>query len=977
MKFLLFILTASLSLSFYAPANTVQKESYLEKSSSREESVKLQLPNGLEALLISDPTLTSSGATLSVAAGAWHSPRSSLGLPHFIEHMIFLGSEQYPEEQSFSQFINKNGGEQNAFTADLFTSYYFTIASSEMEEALSRFSALFTAPLFSEGSLQRERMAIDQEHAKNFGNDSRRTRLVQKELSDSSHPHHYFTTGNKETLAKVSSSELRKWWEQYYGAEKMRLVVYSSLPLHALKKIITNDFGKIPLSKNNSFSTEKKEAAPSPFSPLEGKIVYIEPSIPITSLQLHWLLPAALSSNQGGTAELAALLKATYPGNLADLLEQEGLATALSVRHNWFDFNQKSFCIEIFLTNKGVQHVQKVIERVFEQIALFKSETVPNEILESLHKVASLHAAENSKEKELFSLLEEHAETVPFEKLEDYLSSSSTPFESNPSAIKELAASLSASHAHYFLVAPSHISAVNSNRTEKWLGARYSVKDLSSQLLNRWDTLKPGDAKLPPPNPFLPKKEDFISEQPEKSEAAFIENDYMKIYWEQSESPSPYLIFQLEITSPLLERTVSGELLPSLVVKNVQKKLKNIIAQAKEAGNQITIRRGSASLSIEIVAYHSIASKLLELIFNNLTALPTEKEFYSLKGELTSTYEHAYKESAIGYTRYISNLLTDKQNLDTEEKKALLKKVSYEQFSSFIKNYLNSYFVFGTVYGGAQEAIEPWSQKMSALLPGAPYALLKKEKRITGDADLAAPAETFSPLFVWNSFPTVGNGLLLLVQEPKEETLSEALLAIVMQGLLSHYFDELRTKQQTAYIVESYPFSTRSAKNFAAFSIQSNSFTPEELLTKNEQFLEKYLAGVEKGAFFTAEEFEKIRAALIGRYREIKEEQALSYTRNLHSTLYYHDGNSSWETRKAQELAAVTYSQAKQYLKNIFSKDNKNRLAIATYGLTRGETAIAKGQTTASEPLPPAPYLAVNGVEKARAFLGSLKNNDS
>ena len=54
----------------------------------------IRLSNALEVLLISDPSLENSAASLSVPIGSMHSPDNQLGLAHYLEHMLFLGSER-------------------------------------------------------------------------------------------------------------------------------------------------------------------------------------------------------------------------------------------------------------------------------------------------------------------------------------------------------------------------------------------------------------------------------------------------------------------------------------------------------------------------------------------------------------------------------------------------------------------------------------------------------------------------------------------------------------------------------------------------------------------------------------------------------------------------------------------------------------------------------------------------------------------
>ena len=122
------------------------------------------LPNGLEVLLCSDPTSNTAAAAMNVNVGASSDPETVPGLAHFNEHMLFLGTEKYPQEDSFETFLSANGGSSNAFTDSEDTCYYFDMTADNdkrLEEGLDRFASFFTSPLFTEAATGRELNAIE------------------------------------------------------------------------------------------------------------------------------------------------------------------------------------------------------------------------------------------------------------------------------------------------------------------------------------------------------------------------------------------------------------------------------------------------------------------------------------------------------------------------------------------------------------------------------------------------------------------------------------------------------------------------------------------------------------------------------------------------------------------------------------------------------------------------------------------------
>ena len=101
------------------------------------------LENDLKVLVISDPQTDLAAASLSVHVGQFHDPIDRQGLAHFLEHMLFLGTEKYPVEGEYKKFITANGGGTNASTSQEMTSYFFRIKNDALESGLDRFAQFF------------------------------------------------------------------------------------------------------------------------------------------------------------------------------------------------------------------------------------------------------------------------------------------------------------------------------------------------------------------------------------------------------------------------------------------------------------------------------------------------------------------------------------------------------------------------------------------------------------------------------------------------------------------------------------------------------------------------------------------------------------------------------------------------------------------------------------------------------------------
>lgn len=118
---------------------------------------------------------------------------------------MFLGTEKYPDENTYNRVLAEHGGHSNAFTASeevgvddnrvvscrfvgasvqressSQTVYYFDVHPAHLAEMLDIFAQFFIAPLFTESATMRELNAVQNEHSKNLQNDSWRLDLVRR-----------------------------------------------------------------------------------------------------------------------------------------------------------------------------------------------------------------------------------------------------------------------------------------------------------------------------------------------------------------------------------------------------------------------------------------------------------------------------------------------------------------------------------------------------------------------------------------------------------------------------------------------------------------------------------------------------------------------------------------------------------------------------------------------------------------------------
>ena len=226
-----------------------------------------KLENGVTCLLIQDQNSKAkkdsggnmASVSIAINAGSFNDPPSRQGLAHFLEHMIFMGSEKYPDENAFNSLISANGGYSNAYTENEHTNYQFKINYSELKLALDMKAHLLYKPLLKKEAQLREIQAVDSEFEGNFSYDNVRAELILSEsIEDKEHPCAQFGWGNLMSLTAKGKetlwNDLKSFYEEQYSADRTYLVIQSKNDIKEIRSWVTESFGILPnknLGKQN------------------------------------------------------------------------------------------------------------------------------------------------------------------------------------------------------------------------------------------------------------------------------------------------------------------------------------------------------------------------------------------------------------------------------------------------------------------------------------------------------------------------------------------------------------------------------------------------------------------------------------------------------------------------------------------------------------------------------------------------------
>lgn len=897
---------------------------------AKREMRKLRLENGLEALLISDPETHESGAALAVAVGSWDDPVDRPGMAHFVEHLLFLGTEKYPEEEGYTRYLDEYGGNRNAFTMADRTVYMFSVNNDGFSGALDRFGQFFISPLFTPSGVERECIAIHQEYCKDLPLDPWRVLYVKKELANKNHPFHSFCIGNRDTLAKIEQDELKRWYAEHYSANLMHLVVYSSQTLDILEKEVISLFSAV--SNKNKQPSLCSEPLMSEYQP---RLCVVTPVQDLQLLELSWEIPRFYGQDRLIHADklLSHVLGHEGSTSLLAQLKRENLAEKLSMGNFRAGNDQCLLSLTVQLTSKGVQEYENVIERCFEAISAIRTSGIPRYVFDEVCLTEEIGYRFQSRE-EIFELVSDYATRLIDEPLETFPRHTLFPTRHDPEKVAALITTLTPEACHYTLVAHPHQTKIKTTLKEQWMGVDYCLMPIAADKISKWIAAASHPAiSIPRPNPFLPenltvKGAQGAIEQPLPQPVLVSDEPTGKIYAAQdTQFLVPEICWTFSLKTPAIDdgdpRT---HVLADLYCHTINERLNTTAYEALTAGLNFSLKPKQGALELKINGYSDKAGDFLKTVTHAMkTVCLTEKEFNLYKDLLGRDYTNALSLNPLKQGGDLLWNILYQEFSGLEKKSNALGKTTYEQMVSFCKNVLNTCYVEGFIYGNIlnDEAKEIW-ESFKTRLAATPYPPKSHSKLKLANL----PAHDQPACLVVKS-QHLANALILTTDCGQFSFKRRAAQEILTKGLEEPFFSELRTRQQTAYLVTNWSQELeRHLYNF--FAIQSSSHDSRDLLARFELFIESSLQHL-SDLVIPKERFESIRTAYIQQLQH-PVENIVKMGGLLHTVAFQYEGDFKWLEKRIQAFEELTYDEFITLAHEFLGKENTRRLAICVNG---------------------------------------------
>jgi zinc protease len=268
---------------------------------------EVTLENGLKILLKEIHTAPLISHWVWYRVGSKDEPTGKTGISHWVEHMQFKGTQQFPASV-LDKAIAREGGQWNAFTFLDWTTYYETMPAAKIDLALRLESDRMSNSIFDPEEVESERTVIIAERE---GSENEPLALLGEAVQNAAfrvHPYHHEVIGDVADLRSMTRDDLYNHYRTYYTPNNAVLAVAGDFETEAMLKRIRELFGPIPARLQ-----PPRLSRPEPEQPGEIRLT-VEGPEETTYLQISYRAPEASHPDFHPIAVLDSLLAG--PSNL-------------------------------------------------------------------------------------------------------------------------------------------------------------------------------------------------------------------------------------------------------------------------------------------------------------------------------------------------------------------------------------------------------------------------------------------------------------------------------------------------------------------------------------------------------------------------------------------------------------------------------------------------------------------------------------
>ncbi len=900
----------------------------------------ITLANGLRVLLIENNETKKSAAALAVNAGHFNDPVERQGLAHFLEHMLFLGTEKYPDGSEYQKFISQHGGNNNAWTATEHTCFFFDIQQQHFSSALERFSQFFTSPLLSEEFIHKERKNIDAEFQLKLKDDIRRLYDVHKETINPDHPFSQFSVGTIDTLTDRKGAtvreELKQFYDDFYRADYMTLALEGPQSIAELLALAKSLFSDIPPATKPL----AKITTPLYLPEHQGIYLNVQPVKNDHQLIISFAMPSIdeFYRHKPETV-LAYLIGHEGKGSILSFLKHKQWALGLTAGSGINGSNFKDFNVSISLTEQGECHIDEIVELVFSYVALLKNKDIPEFYYQEKQAMAELSFTYHEKMRPLDSVsqLVINMQHYP---VEDYVFGDYIMTSMCHQTIQQLLGYLTPNNMRVVHVSQTINTNVLNNKkvdnntnvnkaidfdqTSFWYQVPYHLEKIARIKIEKWQNPQVFDSLfLPPANPYIVSKPEVYNNNGTTINPKKIEQSNGLTIWYKQDTlfkvPKGYIY--ISIDAPHSIASIENIAMTRLLVDLYSDTLIEENYDAELAGIHYHLYAHQGGVSLQLSGMSEKQGDLLAKLIDSLKGHQLDIDHFTLlKQQLLKHWQNADTSKSISQLFSTLSSMMQPLNPSSDELHQALTNIDFDRFVTFSQLLFNKITIEVLIHGNW---LNSHVEQISEVIKNTFSSFYHEDNKIKFPVlDIKSQGELLIPI----ELPEHDHACVVYYPQPDKSITTIAKVMVTSHLLSPLFFQEMRTDRQFGYLV-GVGYIPLNRYPGIAFYIQSPHTQPEELTDAIDEFINSSLTIIEK---MTDEEWHQLQLGLSGQLQE-KDNSLRIKSQRFWAALCNNDFDFNHKEQLVAAILSITLAEIKNFIaQNLTKQSAPDRLLLVS-----------------------------------------------
>ncbi len=268
------------------------------------------LGNGMQVVVIPDHRAPVVTHMVWYRVGAADEPPGKSGIAHFLEHLMFKGTDKIPPG-AFSKIVARLGGQDNAFTGHDVTAYHQRVAKQHLKRMMEMEADRMVNLRLAEKDVVTERDVILEERRSRVDNSP--ASILSEQVMAAlylSHPYGRPVIGWEHEIAKLNRKDALAFYKRFYAPNNAILVVAGDVTADAVRKLAEATYGRIAPVENASRQPRPQE----PRQRAPRRVILKDARAGKATLERHYLAPSYTTAEPGEAEALSLLMKIAASG---------------------------------------------------------------------------------------------------------------------------------------------------------------------------------------------------------------------------------------------------------------------------------------------------------------------------------------------------------------------------------------------------------------------------------------------------------------------------------------------------------------------------------------------------------------------------------------------------------------------------------------------------------------------------------------